>query len=457
MKRFDARLGLGATFCLLAAVLFLVGWQGVHHLRQLDREMQNVIYDRLSEEQQVREAFHLSDLNSRLMLSIFLLDDPDEIKRLLVQRAANTGRISELIRAIELRLNTAEEKRLLAAVEAARKPYIESYKQALAKLLDEHQRDEAQKMMVGVSLPRIAVYHDAWSAFTQCQVDKIEQGIKQSKADFAAAQRRLLFLIILAGLITAAIAVYVTFRVAREIAERQRAEEALRQSRDQLEQRVQQRTTELAQTNQSLKAEITERKQTEESLRKSEQKFQGLFENSRDAIMTMEPPFWRFGSGNPASLKMFRAKNGEQFISLGPSDLSPDRQPDGRVSAEKAREMMETALREGSHFFEWTHRRFDGEEFPTDVLLTRMEQEGKVMLQATVRDITERKRVEKVQTLLALSRYSPPTMPSSAGRWTETSSLGTKGPSASMVTPRAKSSANPPQSSCRLIGLRRFG
>ena len=39
--------------------------------------------------------------------------------------------------------------------------------------------------------------------------------------------------------------------------------------------------------------------------------------------------------------------------------------------------MMETALREGSHFFEWTHRRFDGEEFPTDVLLTRMEQEGR--------------------------------------------------------------------------------
>ena len=227
MKRFDARLRLGATFCLLAAVLFLVGWQGVHHLRQLDREMQNVIYDRLSEEQQVREAFHLSDLNSRLMLSIFLLDDPDEIKRLLVQRAANTERISELIRAIELRLNTAEEKRLLAAVEAARKPYIESYKQALAKLLDEHQRDEAQKMMVGVSLPRIAVYHDAWSAFTQCQVDKIEQGIKQSKADFAAAQRGLVFLVILACLITVALAVYVTFRVTREIAERQRAEEAL--------------------------------------------------------------------------------------------------------------------------------------------------------------------------------------------------------------------------------------
>jgi PAS domain S-box-containing protein len=151
--------------------------------------------------------------------------------------------------------------------------------------------------------------------------------------------------------------------------------------------------------------DITERKQTEESLRKSERKFQGLFESSRDAIMTVEPPSWKFTSGNPACLKMFRAKNEEQFISLGPGDVSPERQPDGRASAEKAREMIETALREGSHFFEWTHRRLDGGEFPADVLLTRMEEGGKVMLQATVRDITERKSAERQLSIeYAMSR-----------------------------------------------------
>jgi PAS domain S-box-containing protein len=213
-----------------------------------------------------------------------LFDDPDEIKRLLVQRAANTERISELIRAIEPRLETEEEKRLLAAVEATRKPYVESYMQALAKLLDEHQRDEARKMMVGVTLPRIAVYHDAWNAFTRCQVDEIEQAIKQSKADFAAAQRRLLFLIILAGLITVAIAVYVTFRVTQEIADRQRAEEALRQSYDQLEQRIQERTTELAQTNQALQAEIIERQRVETaSIRLA-----AIIESSDDAIISKD-------------------------------------------------------------------------------------------------------------------------------------------------------------------------
>ena len=54
--------------------------------------------------------------------------------------------------------------------------------------------------------------------------------------------------------------------------------------------------------------------------------------------------------------------------------------------------MMAIAMRDGSHFFEWTHRRIDGSEFPATVLLTRMEIEGQVLLQATVRDITEQKR-----------------------------------------------------------------
>jgi PAS domain S-box-containing protein len=102
-----------------------------------------------------------------------------------------------------------------------------------------------------------------------------------------------------------------------------------------------------------------------------------------------------FISGNPATVKLFGAKNEEEFISLGSWELSPERQPDGRASAEKSQEMIATAVRAGSHYFEWTHRRIGGEEFPADVLLTRMEQGGKVIVQATVRDITARKAGER--------------------------------------------------------------
>jgi PAS domain S-box-containing protein len=131
------------------------------------------------------------------------------------------------------------------------------------------------------------------------------------------------------------------------------------------------------------------------SLRESEEKYRGIFVSSFDAIMTLVPPLLNFTSANPATVKMFGAKNEEEFISLGPCELSPDRQPDGRASVEKANEMIETAMREGAHFFEWTHRRIGGEEFPADVLLNRMEQRGKVLVLATVRDISERKRAEK--------------------------------------------------------------
>jgi len=140
--------------------------------------------------------------------------------------------------------------------------------------------------------------------------------------------------------------------------------------------------------------DITERKREENAFRASEEKYRRLFESSRDAIMTIEPPSWRFTSCNQAMAMMFRVNNEEHFISCAPWELSPERQPDGRASAEKAHEMIETALREGSHFFEWTHRRIGGEEFQVDVLLTKMESNGKVIVQATVRDITERKKAD---------------------------------------------------------------
>jgi PAS domain S-box-containing protein len=141
-------------------------------------------------------------------------------------------------------------------------------------------------------------------------------------------------------------------------------------------------------------SDITERKRMEEALRESETKYRGLFESSRDAVMTLEPPSWKFTSGNPATLAMFGTRNEEHFVSLGPWELSPEQQPDGRASDEKAREMIETAMREGANLFEWTHQRINGQLFPATVLLSRIELHGKVFLQATVRDITELKQAE---------------------------------------------------------------
>jgi len=130
-------------------------------------------------------------------------------------------------------------------------------------------------------------------------------------------------------------------------------------------------------------------------LEASRARYRELFANSRDAIMTLEPPAWAFTSGNPAALTMFGARTETEFTAHGPWKLSPARQPDGRASDEKACEMIATAMRDGSHFFKWIHRRINGKEFPADVLLSRVSSAGMTFLQATVRDITERERTEE--------------------------------------------------------------
>jgi diguanylate cyclase (GGDEF)-like protein/PAS domain S-box-containing protein len=145
----------------------------------------------------------------------------------------------------------------------------------------------------------------------------------------------------------------------------------------------------------------TARQQMEASLFASEKKHRLLFENSRDALATLAPPSWKFASANQAMLQLFGASSKEQFAALGPVDISPKCQPDNRLSLDKAREMLEIAMRDGSHAFEWEHQRLDGKTFIADVLLTRIDMGGTPSLQTTVRDITAQN-----QARLALQRES---------------------------------------------------
>jgi PAS domain S-box-containing protein len=137
--------------------------------------------------------------------------------------------------------------------------------------------------------------------------------------------------------------------------------------------------------------DITEQKRAAEALRTSEMKYRTLYDSTRDAIMLLTPEEGFF-SGNPAAIELFGCPDEQQFTSCTPADLSPEQQPDGVPSTVKAQQMMAIAMEKGSHMFEWTHQRVDGSEFYATVLLTRMEIEGRPVLQATVRDVTEEKR-----------------------------------------------------------------
>jgi PAS domain S-box-containing protein len=139
--------------------------------------------------------------------------------------------------------------------------------------------------------------------------------------------------------------------------------------------------------------DITDRIRIEHELKESEKKYRDLFERSGDAILIINNG--KFIECNQATVNMLRYKNKKDLLGTHPSELSPAIQPDGRLSLEKADEMMRLAVEKGSYRFEWNHIRADGEIFPVEVLLTAISTEENHNILYTVwRDITNRKKSE---------------------------------------------------------------
>jgi PAS domain S-box-containing protein len=74
--------------------------------------------------------------------------------------------------------------------------------------------------------------------------------------------------------------------LAREVAERTRAEENVRTLNDELEQRVRERTAQLAESNADLEREVATRARVEQLLSESEKRYRGLIENVSDGILS---------------------------------------------------------------------------------------------------------------------------------------------------------------------------
>jgi len=137
--------------------------------------------------------------------------------------------------------------------------------------------------------------------------------------------------------------------------------------------------------------DISQQKRALERLRENETRYRTLFETANDAIFLMQNGL--FVDCNGRTMEMFGCAK-DQIVGQDPARFSPERQSDGRLSEEKARENMEAAQSGRPQFFEWRHSTLDGQEFEAEVSLNRITLSDQSFLLAVVRDITARKKAE---------------------------------------------------------------
>jgi len=171
--------------------------------------------------------------------------------------------------------------------------------------------------------------------------------------------------------------------------QRRQVEQALQKAHDELEIRVEERTSQLAKINEQLRAEITERKQAEEALRESEEKYRTFFRTSRDCVFITSKD-GRWIDFNDATVELLGYENSNELRKVRILELYE--KPEERERITQAIEQQGFAKGLAVDF-----RKKDGSII--NILITAVvdkDESGNVIgYQGTFTDITERKQIEE--------------------------------------------------------------
>jgi diguanylate cyclase (GGDEF)-like protein/PAS domain S-box-containing protein len=345
-------------------------------MKEIEENLGDITGRRSDKLQLSREALALSNRNSRITMEIFLLQDRAQTNVLLATRAENTKKISALMAEISRRCESAEEKQRLSAVEATRKPYIDSYLRALHLLVDERKHDDAERVMISETLPALHMYHAAWDEFVDFQKNQVSVATKQAEVDYAKTRRLAYLLIVLAVAVALAVALFTTRQTACEIAMRIDAQKEVSKLNGTLEEKVMQRTNEL---------------------RVAEEKYRAIFEDAVVGIFRSTPD-GRYIDVNPSMARMLGYDSPHKLIA-SITDISrqvyvdPDR-----------RQELKRLLREQATVtnFEYEVLRKDGSKVWFSANVRALSEDGVLVgYEGTNEDITSRKVAEERVQYLA--------------------------------------------------------
>lgn len=338
---FNVGLGFTAALLLMLAVIGL----GVTQMAHLNNELANVVS---INNVKTRLASHMRDtLRDRavLMHSIVVSVDPWEKDALFLQFQEYGGRYAKDRMQLLTLLSAPEEKLLMNELDTI----TISNQPVMLNVVDaalDGNNTEALTLLQKEAIPLQGRLVEALDKMTRLQREANEAALGKTYTAYRSTRNLMLTLGILATLLATLVAVLVSRHL-------------LKQTR-QLE---------------------TERL-----------KYQTLFETNSDAVVILDDK--GFTDCNPATLALFGMKSVDDFLHTPIQQLGTLIQPNGTTAQDHAMQALSQARDQGHAVMDWQGRRQDGSVFSAEIALHAMQLEGKPVIQAIMRDVSERRAAE---------------------------------------------------------------
>ena len=121
-------------------------------------------------------------------------------------------------------------------------------------------------------------------------------------------------------------------------------------------------------------------------------KYQTLFETNSDAVVILNDK--TFTDCNPATLALFGMNSVDEFLQMPIQQLGTTMQANGTTAKDHAMRYIALAHEQGHAVMDWQGRRQDGSVFSAEIALHAMQLEGQPVIQAIMRDVSERRAAE---------------------------------------------------------------
>jgi PAS domain S-box-containing protein len=341
---FNIGIGFAISLLLLLAVIAL----GVTQMAHINTEMENVVsVNNVKSRLASRMRDTLRD-RAVLMHNIVVSIDPWEKDDLFMRFLDYGGRYAQDRAELRELLQTPEEKQLMAALDEITSINQPVMLQVIESALDENNYG-ALTLLQQSAIPLQNRLVEALDNMTRLQREANENALKKTFADYKASRNLMLVLGIIATLLAVLVAVLVSRRM-------------LKQTRE---------------------IEI------------ERQKYQTLFETNSDAVVILDEK--GFTDCNPATVSMFGMDSVETFLRTPIPLLGMPVQGNGVSAFDHAMKHIEQARAQGHAEMDWLARREDGSTFSAEIALHAMQLEGRQVIQAIMRDVSERRAIEAAQ------------------------------------------------------------